>query len=76
MLSDFHWPIFRRQRETLPNAINTLEAIAATREMSKTTVTRLCLTVAHDLRNQLTAVSVLVELTEAMEGQETGQGSP
>lgn len=56
-------PAFKRQKETLPKDIDRLEDLAKTRILTASTVLILR-SVSHDLRNQLTVVSVVLEFNE------------
>lgn len=66
MLEQFFMPAFKRQKEILPAAIETLERVSQARQLTRSTVLALS-QVSHDLRNQLTVVSVVLEFNEIKE---------
>jgi hypothetical protein len=66
MLEQFFMPAFKRQKETIPPAIDALEALALHRDMTRSSVLVLK-AVAHTLRNQITVVSVVLEFNEIQE---------
>jgi hypothetical protein len=70
MLKEFIMPAFKRQKEKLPEVISVLESIAKHRELTQSTVATLVLGLAHDLRGQLTVVSLVLELEEIKGDQE------
>jgi UDP-3-O-[3-hydroxymyristoyl] glucosamine N-acyltransferase len=63
MISQFFMPAFKRQKEVMPQAIQDLEALAKTKTMTQSGV-YILQRITHDLRNQLTVVSVVIEIHE------------
>lgn len=67
MLEQYSKPIFERQRTRFPQYIAKLEAITKEVDPRKSTILTLASILAHDLRNDLTMIGVVLELDEAIE---------
>lgn len=62
MLALFSKRILTRQTETFPTLVAKLEALRDDPDPRKTAVLKIAALVAHDLRNQLTIIGVVLEL--------------
>lgn len=69
MIRKFAYPVFMRQKEVFPEAIDSLDTC---RNLTKSGILQITAKVSHDLRNQLTIVSVVLDLDARQKGNEPG----
>lgn len=72
MFAQFARPIMERQKERFPGYVAKLEAIAMEPDPRRTTILTLAAIMAHDLRNELTVIGVVLELDTVVKEAKPG----
>ena len=64
MINQYAKPIFERQKAKFPDLVQKLETLRDYPDPRKTTFLAIAAIVAHDLRNELTIIGVVLELEQ------------